>query len=284
MITSVVDEHTWAPPRVGINGVSFRAGASTHPGLVRTINEDSMLASPPVYLVADGMGGHRLGDVASAIVTKRFAELAQLESIDVKAVEDCIARCQAEISALGDDTGAAPGSTLVSAVYVVIDETSYWLLANIGDSRAYCFRDHQLEQLSHDHSVVQELVDAGEIEPEAAVSHPERHVITRALGAIEDASADFSLIPVQAGTRILLCSDGISSELDDAIIAELLESSVDARQAAQSLVARAVAVGGHDNATAVVIEVLGDLVHEDTAGNFKPTAEDTIPRVDRGTA
>jgi protein phosphatase len=108
-------------------------------------------------------------------------------------------------------------------------------------------------------------------------------VITRALGAIADASADFSLIPVQAGSRILLCSDGVSAELGDATIAELLDSSLDARQAARSLVTRAVAVGGHDNATAVVIDVLGDLVHEDTAGRAESTVEDTIPRAEKGT-
>lgn len=283
MILPSIDEHTWAPPK-GPPGVTFRAGASSHPGRVRSINEDSMLASPPVYLVADGMGGHRLGDVASAIVVERFAEVSQLESIDVEAVGECITRCQSEISALADDSGAAPGSTLVTVVYVVLDGAAYWLLANIGDSRAYCLRDHELEQLSHDHSVVQELIDAGEIAPEAALLHPERHVITRALGPVENANADYSLIPVRTGSRILLCSDGVSSELDDPTIAELLGAAADARQAARTLVEQAVAVGGHDNATAIVIEVMGETAHEETAHRVRRGAEDTVPRAGRGAA
>lgn len=276
MTLSSLDQDTWNPSP-GPGGYAFRIGASTHPGRVRTVNEDALLATPPVFLVADGMGGHRLGDVASAIVARRFEELASSAAIDVAAVERCIAQCQSEISDLADDSGAPPGSTLVAAVYVVIDDSSYWLLANIGDSRAYSLHDHQLEQISHDHSVVQELIDAGEIEPSSASTHPERHVVTRALGAVEDAAADYSLIPVSGGTRILLCSDGISSELDDSAIGQLLDIAGNAREAAQALVTQAVAAGGHDNATAVVIEVLGTHIYEDTAGRPSVPAEDTIP-------
>ena len=276
MTSSSTESETWAPVH-GPEGVALRVGAFTHPGRLRAVNEDAWLARPPVFLVADGMGGHRLGDVASAIVVTSFEELALSESVDLTEVVRCIAVCQQRIASLADGSGAAPGSTLSAAVYVVRDGEAYWLLANIGDSRAYQLVDHRLEQLSHDHSVVQELIDSGAIAPSAAASHPERHVITRALGAMENAPADYSLVPARGGTKILLCSDGVSSELNDGTIAELLDSPREAREIAKALVTEAVDTGGHDNATAVVIEVLGTRVLENTAGILSAQQVDTVP-------
>jgi serine/threonine protein phosphatase PrpC len=249
------------------DGVTATFGGSTHAGMVRAVNEDGWLASPPVYLVADGMGGHRAGDVASAVVVRRFDELVRRGAVSVADVERCIAECDEEIEALADGTGPAPGSTLVAAVEVEADGHAFWLVANVGDSRAYGWSAGRLEQLSHDHSRVQELLDAGEIDGAAALKHPERHVVTRALGAIRGAQVDYLLIPVGAVDSILLCSDGVTTELDDSAIARLLGSSPDARGAAEAIVAAAVDAGGRDNVTAVVIRSGATSIVQDTWGN-----------------
>lgn len=253
-------------------GVTSTFGGSTHAGRVRAVNEDGWLASPPVFLVADGMGGHRAGDVASAVVVRRFDDLVRRGAVSVADVERCIADCDEEIEALGDGSGPAPGSTLVAAVEVEADGHAFWLVANVGDSRAYAWSGGRLEQLSHDHSRVQELVDAGEIDGAAALTHPERHVVTRALGAIRGAQVDYLLIPVGAVEAILLCSDGVTTELDDSAIARLLGRDADPHSAAEAIVAAAVDAGGRDNVTAVVVRSGATSVVEDTWGDVQAAA------------
>lgn len=231
-------------------------GAASHPGNVRTVNEDRWFTSPPVFLVADGMGGHQAGDVASSLVVSTFDEMVRDGVSGVASVAACITRCHERIAALGTDS-AAPGSTLVGAVYLTEDGAGYWLVVNIGDSRAYWLTADGFEQLSRDHSVVQELIDAGRISQSAAASHPERHVITRALGPFDNLPADYSWIPVVDDSMLLLCSDGVTSELDDTTIAQLLASGMGTQETAEAIVTAAVNAGGRDNATAVVLQVNG---------------------------
>lgn len=265
---------TWRPVGVGDDTlVSF--GGSSHRGAVRSHNEDSWLAEPPVFVVADGMGGHRAGDAASAIVVERFMDLAGTVQVDLDAVQACIYACKREIEALDDGAGSAPGSTLVVAVYVLEGNAGYWLVANIGDSRAYLWVDALLEQVTRDHTVVQELIEAGEIQPSDVPTHPERHVITRALGAMEDSSADFSLIPATGGSTLLLCSDGVSSELDDSILEGIIERGLHAQDTAEQIVDSAVEAGGRDNATAIVIRVQGSTPRVETIDHAEP--QDTLP-------
>ena len=145
------------------------------------------------------------------------------------------------------------------ALLVEDDEGPRWLLANLGDSRIYREAAGRLERVSVDHSLVQELVDAGRITPAQAAVHPHRHVVTRALGG-DFADADYFLLPVTAGERLLLCSDGVTEMLDDARVAAVLAGAAGAAgasAAAEALVAAAVEAGGRDNATAVVVDVLG---------------------------
>jgi protein phosphatase len=233
---------------------------------VREVNEDSFLAAPPVFVVADGMGGHDGGDVASAIVVEEFGRLAD-EGYDPREGMDAVARtiaaCQQRIADYGQQQikrGKASwyaGTTVVAAVLVDDDDGPKWLLCNLGDSRIYRVSDDRLEQVSVDHSVVQELVDAGTITSDDAAHHPDRHVITRALGGPDPADADYFLLPLPTVERLLLCSDGINGMLtDDAILAVLLDAD-DPRDAADRLVAAAVTAGGRDNATAVVVDVVG---------------------------
>ncbi|MBM7515559.1 PP2C family protein-serine/threonine phosphatase [Nocardioides nitrophenolicus] len=259
--------HSWSSPGRATRLVH---AAATHPGRVRSVNEDSSLVAPPVFLIADGMGGYARGDVASRLVVESFESLASLHEVLPADVEAAIATAQTRVAALAAEFSSAPGSTLVTAAYVLEDGHGYWLLANIGDSRAYTYAGGVLEQISKDHSVVQELIDAGRLTRDQALGHPERHVVTRAIGALTRSEADFALIPAEPGSRLLLCSDGLTSELSDTAILHILSEGADPGRTSLTLVDAAVAAGGHDNVTVVVVDVEG-------VGASAPSAERTAP-------
>lgn len=258
--------------------VELHYGAATDVGRVRRVNEDSFLASPPVFVVADGMGGHAGGDVASAIVVEEFEGLAGAaydprEGADV--ISAALERSQRRIhdySARQQPQGGTrwyAGTTAVVAMLVQDKGHHKWLLANLGDSRIYRLAGGALEQVSVDHSVVQELIDRGEITVDEVESHPERHVVTRALGGPDLAEADYFLLPLPSVERLFLCSDGISGMIPDSEIEAILCELDDARDAADRLVAAAVAAGGRDNATAVVVDVVG-LLADDAPAHAVP--------------
>jgi len=253
-----------------MTAVDLHHGAATDVGHVRSVNEDAYLVAPPVFVVADGMGGHAGGDVASAIVVEEFARLADADldaRAGAEAVVSVLARCQARLREYAQGQGFGGGSvhagtTAVVAMLVHDDEGPRWLVANLGDSRAYRLHGDTLEQLSVDHSVVQELMDYGHITAPEAADHPERHVITRALSAGEAPEPDFFLVPLHAAERLLLCTDGVSGMVTDGLIEQVLRGCEDPRDAAERLVREALAAGGRDNATAVVVDVVG-LVKDD---------------------
>ncbi len=245
--------------------VELRHGAATDVGLVREANEDAFLADPPVFVVADGMGGHDGGDIASRIVVEEFSRLAA-DGYDpregVQAVTETLDRCQRRLAEYGDTHrgrlgGRWQGGTTAVVALLVEDQGPRWLLANLGDSRVYAFSGGELVRVSVDHSLVQELVDAGQITEEEAAFHPERHIVTRALGGPDEVVPDFFLLRLADAERILLCSDGITGMIDDAEIAGLLTDLADPREAADGIVAAALSAGGIDNATAVVVDVVG---------------------------
>jgi serine/threonine protein phosphatase PrpC len=244
--------------------VELHHGAATDVGLQRETNQDAFLVAPPVFVVADGMGGHEHGDVASRIVVEEFARLAEQGYDPTRGAETVTATLAASQRRIADYAGAAgpgprrtPGTTVVVALLVEDDGGPAWLLANLGDSRIYAASGGEVRQVSTDHSVIQELLDAGRITEDDVAEHPERHVITRALGGPRLEPADFFLLPVAEAERVLLCSDGISGLVDDGSIAEILTHTPDPRDAADRLVAAALAAGGDDNATAVVVDVVG---------------------------
>jgi serine/threonine protein phosphatase PrpC len=249
-----------------VTGVELHHGAATDVGRVREVNEDSFLVAPPVFVVADGMGGHDRGDVASTIVVEEFARLAdegydpahgpEVISRTLRGAQARIATYDAEQRAQGARDFAA-GTTAVVALLIEQGTEPKWLLANLGDSRIYRYNDGRLEQVSVDHSVVQELVDSGAITVRDAAVHPERHIITRALGGRGSAEADYFVLPLSAAERLMLCSDGINGMIDDDEIGRILATTSDPRDAADQLVAAAVRAGGRDNATAVVVDVVG---------------------------
>jgi protein phosphatase len=256
---------------VGDHEVELRHGAATDVGLVREVNEDSYLADPPVFVVADGMGGHDGGDVASLIVVEEFGRLAD-DGYDPRcgeeAVTETLRRCQRRLFEYGDthrgrDGGRWRGGTTAVVALLLEDHGPRWLLANLGDSRIYAVSGGELVRVSVDHSLVQELIDAGQITEEEAAVHPERHIVTRALGGPDDIDPDFFVLGLADVQRILLCSDGVTGMIDDGEIAGLLADHADPRDAAERVVAAAVSAGGIDNATAVVVDVMG-LVSERT--------------------
>jgi protein phosphatase len=259
----------WSPSDPATSSTVLAAAGGSHVGLVRAVNEDAFLVAAPVFVVADGMGGHALGDVASALVIQAFAPLGGKEPASPSDIEGALARSRMTIAGIDADGGAEPGATMVSATYVVESHRGYWLIAHVGDSRAYIWRDGALEQVTRDHSVVQDLVDAGRLSAEQAAVHPERHVITRALGPAGNAQADYSLVPLERNQRLLLCSDGLTSELSDRSLALILGSKDGPEETVAHLIEAAVNMGGRDNVTAVLIDVL----------DVGPSAgrEDTIP-------
>lgn len=229
-------------------------GSATDRGRVRALNEDSLLAHPPVFLVADGMGGHEAGDVASRLAVEEFAQTAGLTSVEPADLQSCFQRAAARIR---DAFERREGGTTVAGVALAEqDGVAHWLVFNVGDSRVYRWSadDRQLRQLSVDHSVVQELIDAGRLDPQDAEQHPERHVLTRALGTGNDPEPDYWLLPARPGDRVLLCSDGLSNELSAEQLAVVLADGADAAETAAALVRLAVQAGGRDNTTVVVVD------------------------------
>ena len=228
-------------------------GSATDRGRVRRLNEDALLAQAPVFLVADGMGGHAAGDMASRVTVEEFAALAGRETVTPDDVQDCLVRAARRIrETVG--AGRTAGTTVAGVAAAPQDGDPYWLVFNVGDSRVYRLADGGLEQVSVDHSVVQELVDAGRLAPHEAERHPDRHIITRAVGTGAAPEADYWLLPAGPADRLLLCSDGLTQELDDDAIRYLLMDQPDPQTAAQILVQAAVEAGGRDNVTVVVVD------------------------------
>jgi serine/threonine protein phosphatase PrpC len=240
---------------------TLRWGAVTHEGQLRTQNEDNHHAGEGLFVVADGMGGHQAGEVASEMAVSRLD--ARLPAGQVGSRDDLVAainEANVEIynASLHNPDQAGMGTT-ITAIAVVDDPLDGEVLAvaNVGDSRGYVLRHGRLRQVTVDHSFVQELVAEGAITAAEARHHPRRNIVTRALGIEPFVRVDSWTMPIIRGDRFLLCSDGLVDEVDDSVIQELLVAHPDdPTAAAQALVDAANASGGRDNITAVVIDVL----------------------------
>jgi serine/threonine protein phosphatase PrpC len=230
-------------------------GSATDRGRVRRINEDALLAYPPVFLVADGMGGHAAGDVASRLAVEEFAQLAGRPVVEADEIHACFRRTARRLREVVDADRTA-GTTVAGVAVAAYDGAEYWLVFNIGDSRVYRFAEGRLEQISVDHSVVQDLIDRGALDPSEASVHPERHVVTRAIASNVEPSPDYWLIPAGVADRLLVCTDGLTMELTHDRIERVLAQEADPQAAAERLVAEAVAAGGTDNVSAVVVDVV----------------------------
>jgi serine/threonine protein phosphatase PrpC len=238
----------------------LQAGAATDVGRVRQMNEDRYLADERLFAVADGVGGHQAGEVASQTsvetLLRTFTEGPHTTAGLVEAAE---AANQAVWQlAQGSREKRGMGTTLTALALVQEDGEEQLALINVGDSRAYLLQQGQLEQLTEDHSLVEELVRDGKLTPAEAQIHPQRSIITRALGMEPAIRVDsWEITPFQ-GDRILLCSDGLTNELSDERIASTLRQLADPKDAARELVRLARAAGGSDNITVVVVDVVDD--------------------------
>ena len=249
-----VENREGTDSRRGASGM-LAWGARTDIGLVRSHNEDSFLVQAPVFAVCDGMGGHAAGEVASSIAVETIAANAPLHADDVllgAAVEAANAKVIE-----GAKTGKGKPGMGCTASCILVEKNKV-AIAHVGDSRIYLLHAGALVRLTHDHSYVEELVDAGEITADEARVHPSRSIITRALGNDPDMYADHFTLEVTTGDRIIICSDGLSSMVEDSEIEDIAVSCVDPQTAADNLVSAALAGGGHDNVTVVVVDVLDD--------------------------
>ncbi len=242
------------PPR----DLRLTYGFATDRGLRRELNEDSLIASEPIFAVADGMGGHAAGEIASGICVRTLGDSPvigrHLPEFSAADLEELIEEADHEIRR---QTGGQAGTTLSGVVLVQEAGMPYWLFFNVGDSRTYRLSQGRFGQISVDHSEVQELVDVGSISAEQARTHPRRHVVTRALGTGDDAEADFWLMPVEEGDRILVCSDGLSGEITDDGIYGVLSGVRDPQEACDELVEATLRSGARDNVTLIIIDATG---------------------------
>jgi serine/threonine protein phosphatase PrpC len=236
--------------------IHFNHGVDTSVGRVRQVNEDSHLALPPLYAVADGMGGHGSGDIASRLAVEVLARCAMLRPLLTEAVLSALAEANEVI--IGHRDPHHMGTTVTGLAGLETAGGDHLMVFNVGDSRVYRLAGERIEQLTVDHSEVQEMVLAGMLTREQARTHPRRNVVTRALGGGPVLVADHWLLPANGGDRFLICSDGLSGELPDEAIRPLLAQGP-AQQAAEALVAAANDAGGHDNITAIVVDIgVGD--------------------------
>ena len=243
-----------------MTATALRWGSATDTGLVRRNNQDHLLVEGTLFAVADGMGGHAAGEVASEVaidaLRAAFASRGGTPQADdlVGAVRE--ANTVVFTRAAADPALRGMGTTLTAAAVVLDDGEERIAVANVGDSRAYVFAHGDLTQLTEDHNVAEELARAGQIEPEEVGHHPQRHILTRALGIYPDVPVDLWEVLPYPGDRVLLCSDGLVREVNDDQIAAVLRRLQDPAQAAEELVARARAAGGSDNITVVLIDVV----------------------------
>lgn len=239
-------------------GAPARWGVISHAGIVRAVNQDSVIAGPRLFVVADGMGGHASGDVASAIAVARLAELDASDDLAASAVLDVVAAVNAEIldQAFAGSGREGMGTTLAGIAFVDGEVGARLMAFNVGDSRIYRWTTNGLSQVSADHSVVAELVRSGRLDPAAAATHPERHVITRALGSHEVPDIDHWLLEPEVGERFLICSDGLTNEVTDAAIEELLGSGEPPQAVADALLVATLSSGARDNVSAIVVDVV----------------------------
>jgi PPM family protein phosphatase len=252
--------------------------AETNPGRKRRRNEDSFVCDPPLFAVADGMGGAQAGEVASSLAANALKERGDGDTGDgERRVADLIQEANRRVHqrALDDEAASGMGTTMTVALF---HEDGTVAIGHVGDSRAYLLREDALEQLTDDHSLVAELVRRGELSPEEAEVHPQRSVITRALGTDPDVDVDTFTLQARAGDLFLLCSDGLTTMVDvETITARVAKNRHDLRAAARALIKEANDRGGDDNITTVLFDVAEGVADEETVeAAVRGEDEDTL--------
>jgi PPM family protein phosphatase len=261
--------------------VNLRVGTGSDVGKVRQANEDAFLAEAPLFAVADGMGGHLAGDVASAtavdVITQQSASASLTDPQTLSALLRAANRAIWE-KASSDPSLKGMGTTCT----LVMIEDGHAQVAHVGDSRAYLLRDGELTQLTDDHTLVSRMVKEGRLREEEAARHPQRSIITRALGVDADVEVDLDPVELVPGDRLLINSDGLTSMVDPPQVKEILVAEREPQRAADRLIEIANDAGGEDNITVVVIDVEDDARNEQGARTAEPPPavaprEDTTP-------
>ena len=227
----------------------------THTGYRRAANEDSYLADVPLFAVADGMGGHSHGDRASDAVVRRLQAAVDGDFIDPAAIVDALNLATWDIHQL-DEADHGIGTTVTGVALSLADGRPQLTSFNVGDSRVYRFSGNELSQVTTDHSIVQEMVEAGQLSADQAENHPESNVITRAVGFSVEPEVDMRVLPLEPGMRLLICSDGLTKEVPLERLRLHLAARLSARETANALVDAALAQGGRDNITVIVVDVV----------------------------
>jgi PPM family protein phosphatase len=264
-----------------------RSAAASDTGRKRRRNEDAFVNDPPLFAVADGMGGAQAGEVASRLAATALRD-NQAEEPAEERVVSLIQEANRRVYERSSEDAAVSGMGTTMTVALVEDRRV--LIGHVGDSRAYLVRDGRLEQLTEDHSLIAELLRSGKLSPEEAVTHPQRSVITRAIGTDPDVDVDTFTIEPKAGDVFLLCSDGLTDMIDDETIRELVERHHDDLDAvAKALIRAANKAGGVDNITVVAFEIAADQTPQLDAtqplpvqeASKAPDEEDTLTEADR---
>lgn len=249
-----VTTHTRSVP-LGRMTLELSWAAGTDTGRRREVNQDAVLAAFPLFVVADGMGGHLGGEIASASTVERLRAVVEGGSVSTKNIEKALSRAVKDIVAHPETTDEGTGTTLTGVYLETQTEEPHWVTLNIGDSRVYLLRDGEIVQVTTDHSVVQELITAGRLSPEEAENHPYGNVITRAVGPSDSVKPDYLRLDVLDGDRFVICSDGLTKELTDFGIRHFLDANADPAAAVEAMMAAALENGGRDNITIVVLDV-----------------------------
>jgi protein phosphatase len=238
-------------------------GFATHTGRKRRHNEDSYVVEPPMFAVADGMGGAKAGEVASGLAAAALKETGSDGSSGEERVTQLIQEANRRVFRRANEDREASG--MGTTMTVALIEDGRVVFGHVGDSRAYLIREGSIEQLTDDHSLVAELVRSGRLTPEEAEAHPQRSVITRAVGTEPDVDVDTFTIEPEAGDLFLICSDGLTDMVDDGTIIDAIERHRDdLDEAAKALVGAANRVGGEDNITVLLVEVGAEAEAADT--------------------
>jgi protein phosphatase len=239
-----------------VSSILGRSASVTDTGRRRRHNEDAYVCEPPLFAVADGMGGAQAGELASGLAAAALRDETSELAGGERRVDDLIQEANRRVYQRQSQDASASGMGTTMTVALV--EDGRVAIGHVGDSRAYLIRDRKLEQLTEDHSLVAELVRSGKLSPEEAEGHPQRSVITRALGTDPDVDVDTFSVDAEPGDLFLLCSDGLTSMVDDeAILREVERNRDDLKAAAKALVRAANKGGGEDNITVVFFEIAG---------------------------
>ncbi len=249
----------------GAGPIEVRWAEVTHQGRRRENNQDAVLSAFPLFVVADGMGGHIGGEIASSRTVERLSAAVDRGTVSPEAIEDALEHAVADIASHAETTDDGTGTTVTGVYLDLTGDEPTWVTLNIGDSRVYLLRDGALAQVTTDHSVVQELIAAGRLSPEEAENHPYGNVITRAVGPSDGVVPDYVRLEVVDGDRFVVCSDGLTKELTDYGILHFLLQNQDPAAAVDAMLEAALENGGRDNVSIIVVSARHVPADEDTA-------------------